>query len=234
MRNIILSLTIITTILFPSFLSCHVNHYSNLKFLEYEIYLNNVLIGKHVFNFQKNEDKLIVYTEGNFKVKKLGIDLLNYSTKTKETYINGQLDSYFSETFQNDKRKHVILTRNKVKKLFEVDGSSFKGQADENNIIGSWWNHEIINKETQISGVSGRILPQKVKFIGKKNILLFDKKYKALKFLFLSDDNKPLNKKKINLNVWYDADSLLWLKMSYEKLGKWEYRLKDHAFLNKE
>ena len=53
--------------------------------------------------------------------------------------------------------------------MFEIDGSSFKGQTDNNSIIGSWWNHEIINKnETQISAVSGRILPQKVKFLGKK------------------------------------------------------------------
>ncbi len=76
----------------------------------------------------------------------------------------------------------------------------------------------------------GRILPQKVKFLGKKKIILFDKKYNALKFHFLSNDNEPLKKKKINFNLWYDAESLLWLKMSYEKLGKWEYRLKNHVF----
>ena len=127
-------------------------------------------------------------------------------------------------------RKYVILTLDKQKKLFEIDGSSFKGETDVNNIVGSWWNHEIINKKTQISAVSGRILPQKVKFLGKKDVILFDKKYNALKFLFLSNDDKPLNKKKINFNLWYDEDSLLWLKMSYEKFGQWEYRLKNYAF----
>ncbi len=230
MKKIILFLTIIITIFFPNFSSSHVKHYSDLKYLEYEIYLNNALIGKHVFNFKKNKDTLLVNTEGKFKVKKLGIDLMNYSTKTTETYINGKLNNYISETFQNDKRKYVILTLNKQKKLFEIDGSSFKGETDVNNIIGSWWNHEIINKKTQISAVSGRILPQKVKFLGKKDVILFDKKYNALKFHFLSNDDKPLSKKKINFNLWYDEDSLLWLKMSYEKLGKWEYRLKNYAF----
>ena len=230
MKKIILFLIIITTIFLPSFLSSHVKHYSDLKYLEYEIYLNNGLIGKHVFNFKKNKDTLLVSTEGKFKVKRLGIDLMDYSTKTKETYVNGHLTNYSSETFQNDKRKYVILTLNKQKKLFEIDGSSFKGETDVNNIIGSWWNHEIINKKTQISAVSGRILPQKVKFLGKKDVILFDKKYNALKFRFLSNDDKPLNKKKINFNLWYDEDSLLWLKMSYEKLGKWEYRLKNYAF----
>ena len=35
---------------------------------------------------------------------------------------------------------------------------------------------------------------------------------------------------KENFNVWYDEKTLLWLKMSYEKLGQWEYRLKNYAF----
>ena len=59
-------------------------------------------------------------------------------------------------------------------------------------------------------------------------MILFDKKYNALKFRFLSNDDKLLNKK-INFNL-LDEDSLLWLKMSYEKLGQWEYRLKNYAF----
>ena len=79
--------------------------------------------------------------------------------------------------------------------MFDIDGSSFKGQIDSNSIIGSWWNHEIINKNVQISAVSGRILPQKVKFLGKEKIILFDRKYNALKFHFLSNDNVPLKKK---------------------------------------
>ena len=230
MKKSILFFIIITNLLLPSFVSSHVKHYGNLKYLEYEIYLNSELIGIHVFNFKKEKNTLLVNTTGKFKVKKFGIDLMDYKTKTKEIYVNGKLNSYFSETFQNDKRKYVNLSYNKAKKLFEIDGSSFKGLTDENNIIGSWWNHEIINKDTQISAISGRILPQKVNFLGKKELILFDKKYQALKFSFLSDDNKPLKKKKINFNVWYDENTLLWLKMSYEKLGQWEYRLKKYAF----
>ena len=230
MKKIILFLTINITIFLPGFLSGHVKHYNNLKYLEYEIYLNSELIGTHVFNFKKDKNTLSVNTTGRFKVKKLGIELMDYKTKTEEIYVNGQLNNYFSETFQNDKRKYVNLSYNKAKKLFEIDGSSFKGSTDNNSIVGSWWNHEIINKETQISAVSGRVLPQKVKFLGKKELILFDKKYEALEFHFLSNDNKPTNKKKINFSVWYDEKTLLWLKMSYEKFGKWEYRLKKHTF----
>ena len=96
MKKIILFLTIIITIFLPGFLSGHVKHYNNLKYLEYEIYLNNELIGTHVFNFKTEKDKFSVTSKGYFKVKKLGIDLMNYSTTTKETYLNEQLDNFIS------------------------------------------------------------------------------------------------------------------------------------------
>jgi hypothetical protein len=69
-----------------------------------------------------------------------------------------------------------------------------------------------------------------VKFLGKQEIQIDKKDYKALHFHFLSDDSKPLKEKKLNIHVWYDADTLLWIKSSYAKLGQWEYRLKEVSF----
>ena len=155
-----------------NFVSSHVNHYKNLKYLEYELFFNDILIGSHVFNFSKKGNLLYVNTSGHFKVSKLGINLMNYQTNTEEIYKNGQLVEFKSMTTKNDKKKYVNLQFNKNKKTFEIDGSSFKGKTDASLIIGSWWNHEIIKKNKQISAVSGRIIPQKVKFLGKKRKLM--------------------------------------------------------------
>ena len=59
----------------------------------------------------------------------------------------------------------------------------------------------------------------------KKKIFINNKEYNALHFHFISDDDKPLNKKKLNMHVWYDSETLLWIKTSYDKFGEWEYRL---------
>lgn len=218
------------TLFFGNFVLSHVNHYQNLKYLEYELFLNDDLIGSHIFNFSKKGDLLYVNTVGQFKVSKLGIDLMKYQTNTEEIYENGQLLEFKSKTTQNDKKKYVNLKFNKNENIFEVDGSSFKGKTDASLIIGSWWNHDIIKKNKQISAVSGRIIPQKVRFLGKKKIKLNDQKYNSLHLHFFSDNNKPMQKKKINLHVWYDEETLVWLKMSYDKLGRWEYRLKKQIF----
>ena len=113
----------------------------------------------------------------------------------------------------------------KEKDKFIIDGSSYKGDAAKNMKIGTWWNHEIVKNSKQISPISGRIIKQKVKFLGKKNISINGKNYNALHFHFLSDDDKPPKKKKLNMHVWYDSKKLLWIKASYDKLGRWEYRL---------
>ena len=110
-------------------------------------------------------------------------------------------------------------------KKFIIDGSSFKGQTENNIPIGNWWNHQIVNNSKQISPISGSINKQKVTFLGKKELIMNGKNYKALHFHFMSDDAKPAKKKKINIQIWYDAQSLIWIKASYDKLGKWEYRL---------
>lgn len=203
----------------------HVDHYKKIKLLKYDLFLNNKLIGTHIFEFEQKKDLFYVFSEGNFKVNKLGVVLLDYQTESEEIYKNGQLVKYTSKTIQNNKKKFANIFF-KQDKLY-IDGSSFKGETEKNTMLGNWWNHEIVKISKQISPISGRINKQNVKFLGKKNISIKEKNYNSLHFHFISDDNKPIEKKKINIEIWYDSKTLLWIKASYEKFGKWEYRLSE-------
>ncbi len=204
--------------------SSHVSHYKKVKFLKYGLFFNNKLIGNHIFNFKEEGNLFYVNSKGNFKVDKLGVVLMDYKTESEEVYKSGQLIKYNSKTFQNDKEKFAKVILKEKNKLY-VEGSSYKGETESTSMIGSWWNHEIVKNSKQISPISGRIIKQKVKFLGKESISVNNKNYNALHFHFLSDDNKPANKKKLNMHVWYDSETLLWIKASYDKIGKWEYRL---------
>ena len=70
---------------------------------------------------------------------------------------------------------------------------------DNDLIIGTWWNHEIVQKKAQISAVSGRIIEQKVEFLGKEEIKIGNKIYKTLKFNFSSSDPSLSKDKKAEL-----------------------------------
>ena len=109
-----------------------------------------------------------------------------------------------------------------------VDGSSYKGDADKDFIVGTWWNHEIIKAKAQIRAISGRIIHQKVTFLGKERLNINGKSYEALRFNFSSSDKNLPEKKKLNTDIWYDEKTNLWLKASFDKTGHWEYRLKKY------
>ena len=73
-------------------------------------------------------------------------------------------------------------------KIFDIKGSSYTGKANRNNIIGNWWNHKILESETQISPLSGSVKDQVVTFLGKEKVQIYGKEYLAHKFSLKSKD----------------------------------------------
>ena len=205
----------------------HLNHYAEVKYLEYDLYRNNDLIGSHIYIFDRKGDNLSVKSTVNFKITKLGIDLYKYFAESTENYEKNSFKSFKSTTIQNKKSKYVNIKLDSKKNTLKIDGSSFKGNADVNFMVGTWWNHEIVKAKAQISAISGRIIEQKVEFLGKEQIELNGKNYEALHFKFLSSDETLPDNKKLNTDIWYDAKTFIWLKARFVKQGNWEYRLKN-------
>ncbi len=217
----ILILLFFVTLALPT--KAHVQHYENLDRIEFDIYRNNHHIGKHIFSFKKFDDQLAVESEIYFEIKKLGIVFYKYHVKGTEIYKDGKLIKFNSKTNQNGKEKYVNMLLENGEYI--IDGSSYKGKTPVDYLLGTWWNHSIVKAEAQISAVSGRIIKQKVTFLGKENIKFNDKNYDTLRFNFSSTDKKLTKNKKLNTDVWYDEKTLNWVKASFEKKGKWEYRL---------
>ena len=217
----IIPLLIFITFSFP--ISSHVQHYDNLKRIEFDIYRNNQNIGKHIFSFNRTNGQLEVESEINFEIKKFGIILYKYHVKGIEVYKDELLVKFNSKTDQNGKEKYVNMKLQKGE--YVIDGSSYQGKTPTDYLLGTWWNHSIVKAKAQISAVSGRIINQKVTFLGKENIKIGNKSYDTLHFNFSSTDKKLTKGKKLNTDVWYDEKTLNWVKASFKKRGKWEYKL---------
>jgi len=225
MKNFLLSIAIFLLFSFKS--SSHVEHYANYNYLEYELYRNNKLIGYHKYDFKRKENNLSVISEVNFKITKLGVDLYKYFAKSDENYENGVFKSYASKTKQNKKDRYVNINVDSSDEKLIIDGSSYKGTASNEFIVGTWWNHEIVKAKAQISGISGRIIDQTVTFIGKEEIKIGNNVYKTLHFNFKSSDETLPDSKRLNTDIWYQEDTYLWVKAAFDKNGYWEYRIKE-------
>ena len=224
MKKFVLSIVIFLSFNMNSF--GHVNHYNKLNYLEYELFRNNQSIGYHKYEFMREGSELSVRSEVSFKITKMGVDLYKYFAKSEENYEKGIFSSFSSKTKQNKKDRYVNINADPKGKELIIDGSSYKGKADKDIIVGTWWNHEIVKTKAQISAISGRIIDQTVTFIGKEEINIDDKIYKTLHFNFKSSDETLPESKKLNTDIWYEEDTYLWVKASFDKSGYWEYRIK--------
>jgi len=223
MSRIYKNLIFLLFLILPITVDAHVQHYDKLNKIEFDIYRNNKHIGKHIFSFKKSDNEIEVESEINFEIKKFGVVLYKYHVKGTEYYRDGKLIKFNSKTNQNGKEKYVNLKAEG--KDLVIDGSSFKGKVSQEYLLGTWWNHSIVKAPAQISAVSGRIIKQKVTFLGKEKIKLGNKTFKTLHFNFSSIDKKLNKSKRLNTDVWYDEETLNWVKATFEKKGKWEYKL---------
>jgi hypothetical protein len=214
-------------ILISSNVFAHMDHYKRYNKIEMDIFRNGELIGYNYYFFTRKGDETIVTNQIKFSVKLLGATIFQVEGYGEEKYIKDQLISYESKTLQNDKEKFVILKLNKNSKKFDIKGSSFNGEATINNVIGNWWNHQILQAESQISPISGSIKEQVVTFIGKEKIEQYGKVYSVDHFTLKSKDMNIPKDKRLNFDIWYDQKNLRILKVTYSRMGNWEYRLKN-------
>ena len=205
----------------------HTSHYKNLKKIEMEVFRDGKMIGYNYYFFDKKDETITVKNQIRFKVSLFGVDLLNVEGYGIEKYENNKLISYKSKTLQNDKEKFVNLIYDSEKDKFNIKGSSYIGLATTDNIVGNWWNHRILQASSQISPISGSIKEQVVTFIGKEKIELYGKTIDVDHFKLTSKDMGISKDKRLNFDIWYDSKSYMILKISYSRLGYWEYKVKN-------
>ncbi len=219
-------INIILFLLLSSNLNAHVSHYKDFKKIEMEIFRNNELIGYNYYFFTKKNNEIQVTNQIKITVKLLGTIIFDVEGYGEEKYINDKLISFNSKTKQNKKQKFVSLSLNEENNKFIIKGSSFSGEANIKNVVGNWWNHKILQAESQISPVSGSIKKQVVTFVTKEKIELYGKSYEAERFTLKSKNLDLPDDKKLNFDIWLEKNTGLILKVKYSRMGDWEYRLK--------
>jgi hypothetical protein len=217
---------VIIIVLLSSNVLAHMDHYKKYNKIEMDIFRNGELIGYNYYFFTRKDNETIVTNQIKFSVKLFGTTIFKVEGYGEEKYKDDQLIFYKSKTLQNDKEKFVSLVFDKDKNKFIIKGSSYSGEASSNNIIGNWWSHKILQTDSQISPISGSVKKQVVTFIGKEKIEQYGKVYDVDHFTLKSKDMTLPKNKRLNFNIWYDQKNAQIIRVSYSRMGNWEYRLK--------
>ena len=185
------------------------------------------VIGYNYYFFKKNKNETVVTNQIKFTVKIFGATVFEIEGYGEEKYIKDKLISFNSKTRQNKKEKFVNLKLNEERNEFEIKGSSYSGKASTDNVVGNWWSHKILQSNSQISPISGSIKEQVVTFIGKEKLELYGTSYDVEHFKLTSKDMSMPKDKRLNFDIWFDKKNALILKVTYSRMGNWEYRVKN-------
>ena len=202
-------------------------HYSKFNKIEMEILKDGEVIGYNYYFFKKNKNETVVTNQIKFTVKIFGATMFEIEGYGEEKYIKDKLISFNSKTRQNKKEKFVNLKLNEERNEFEIKGSSYSGKASTDNVVGNWWSHKILQSNSQISPISGSIKEQVVTFIGKEKLELYGTSYDVEHFKLTSKDMSMPKDKRLNFDIWFDKKNALILKVTYSRMGNWEYRVKN-------
>jgi hypothetical protein len=206
--------------------TAHMAHYNKFNKIEMEILRDGEVIGYNYYFFKKDSDNIIVTNQLKFTVKLFGATIFEVESYGEEKYIKDKLISFNSKTRQNKKDKYVQLQLNEQENEYDIKGSSYTGSASIENVIGNWWSHKILQTNSQISPISGSIKEQVVTFIGKEKIELYGKTYEVEHFKLTSKDMSIPKDKRLNFDIWFDKKNALILKVTYSRMGNWEYKVK--------
>ena len=218
---------IIIFILLSSNVLAHMDHYKKYNKIEMDIFRNGELIGYNYYFLSRKGDETIVKNQIKFSVKLLGATIFQVEGYGEEKYLKDQLISYDSKTLQNNKEKFVNLVFDEDKNKFNIKGSSYSGEASADNIIGNWWNHKILQTDSQVSPISGSIKEQIVTFVGRVKIEQYGQTYEVDHFKLNSKDLSLPEDKRLDFDIWFDKKNSMIIRVSYSKMGNWEYRLKN-------
>ena len=207
--------------------NAHIAHYNNYNKIEMEILRDGEVIGYNYYFFKRDGNETLVTNQIKFTVKLFGATIFEIEGYGEEKYIDDQLISFNSKTLQNDKEKFVNLKLNRKTNKFDILGSSYNGEASLNNIVGNWWSHNILTTDSQISPISGSVKEQVVTFIRKEKIDLYGKTYNTERFKLNSKDISLPKDKRLEFEIWYDKENNIIRKVTYSRMGNWEYRVKN-------
>jgi len=202
-------------------------NYKNISKIEMDVLRNDEVIGYSNYFFKHSGDTMIVENYTNFNVEMFGVKVFTIDSKSKEIYLKNKLLSFDSSTLQNDKKKFVKLIYDENKNKFVINGSSYNGEVNIDSVIGNWWNARILETKTQISPLSGSIKKQEVTLTNKNEIDYKGKKIKLFQFKLKSTEDLP-DDKKLDFDIWLEPIKGIIYKVRYNRLGNWEYRLKNY------
>jgi hypothetical protein len=169
---------------------------------DFDVYLNDKKLGKHLFEVTEVGDMRRVRSEANFKYKFLFIPAYRYEHKNSEYWAENCLTRFEAQTKVNG--KHINARGEMNGAEFRVAGEDGMVELPECVMSFAYWNPKFLEQKKLLNPQSGEYLDVKVEPLEPTILEVRGEAISANPYRVTAD--------KINLVVWY-SDENEWLAL---------------------
>ncbi|MCR9277556.1 MAG: DUF6134 family protein [Pseudomonadaceae bacterium] len=202
--------------------------------MTFDVFLDDRIIGQHVFEFEREGDALLVQSDVDMSVKLLFVEVFNYEHSASERWRDGCLEALSSTTLQNGEKTKVhaeVVSEQLVveRQSAEAGASSAqvankRDEVDLNESAGclagyAYWDKARLDRSTLLNAQLGELDDVDFRAEGVVQLDWLDSRAQQNinRFALMSNGAR--------IELWYDRSGQ-WLGLRTQRGKRWlEYRL---------
>jgi Domain of unknown function (DUF6134) len=165
--------------------------------LDFDVYLDDKKVGKHLFRVSDNNGEKQVRSEANFNYKIFFFTAYQYEHSAAEHWIDDCLVEFDANTNTNGKRLQVSGAQSATG--FVVENGDDPVSLPNCVMTFAYWNHEILDQPKLLNPQTGEYLDIRVEKLGKDILTVRGQPVTANRFKLAASE--------IELTIWYSADN---------------------------
>lgn len=173
----------------------------------FEVSLDDRVVGSHEFLVTNNGGVTIVQSDAQFDVKVLFFTAFRYQHNSEEQWVDNCVARIDATTSSNG--KIVDIEGRRIDNALQLNSA----EADE-PLVGciqtfAYWNPSILDAKYLLNPQTGEYVEIDVAPLGQERVYYAGKNVDARSFLISNQDSDE--NKRINIKLWYSADTMQWL-----------------------
>lgn len=170
---------------------------SNVALWDFDVYLNDKKVGKHVFAISEGEGGKQVQSEASFKYKILRIPVYRYQHNAAERWTGNCLAEFDASTNANGDRIQVSGEQSEAAFLVERDGTPV--ELPECVMTFAYWNSDFLDQSRLLNPQTGEYVDVRVEKVGNETLEVRGQSVAATRF--------KLTAYEVDLTLWYSQDN---------------------------
>ena len=194
-----------------TFLAASGTSLAQVNLWEFDVHLNDRLIGAHSFEVTHDGDRTTIVSNATMKVKLLFVTVFDYKHTNTEQWSNGCLEQFDADTVED--REQTVANGRAVEGVFKVSVNGDQSELAPSCVMSfAYWNPIFLDQSQLLNPQTGSYDPVNIRHAGQETISAPYGETLADRYEITTEDAP--------IRIWYDAATKLWLALESDVDGR--------------